>query len=206
MPGKKYECGGCKRMMRSDNLKIHKKICKRKEILDSPLRQEIIPQRHSETVGGIINNNPVKVPILGDIINKVVQGSDDMTIKPMTNKKPNFQPKKPVIPIKAINAVKPNSLYDIATHSGNLKSDSEETDSEENDESSEDEVEFMSDNSEELRESFRNLYEKLHRNLDHNIEIYNKLELMLNELERMGCLTKEECNSVKKCLQEKMGI
>ena len=58
----------------------------------------------------------------------------------------------------------------------------------------------MPDNPEGLKEAFRNLYWKFRR----DIEMYNKLVLMLNELERMKCLTKEECNAVNEHLQKKL--
>ena len=60
----------------------------------------------------------------------------------------------------------------------------------------------MPDNPEELKAAFRNLYQKVHNNTKN----YNKLVLMLDELQRMKCLTEKECNGVKVHLQEKIGI
>ena len=80
------------------------------------------------------------------------------------------------------------------------ESDSNTSDSEEKE--SDPEVQFMPDNPEDLKKYFRLLFNKLHDNVD----IYNKLVFMLDELERMGCLTKEECNAMNKCLQEKLNI
>ena len=61
------------------------------------------------------------------------------------------------------------------------------------------EYEVMPDNPEGLKEAFENLYRKFRR----DIEMYNKLVLMLNGLERMECLTKGECNAVNEHLQKK---
>ena len=71
----------------------------------------------------------------------------------------------------------------------------EMTDSEEKESSS---PEFVSDNSEDLKKQFRELFD--------NIGVYNKLVFMLDELKSMGCLIEEECNAMNKCLQEKMGV
>ena len=189
-----YRCQNCsKGFSRKNNMKRHQiQTCKGHE--------------QKDVVGGIINNNPVKVPILGDIINKVVQGSDDMSIKPTTKKAPSSN-KPTVVPIAVNN--KPKSL--TANESEESKSDSE-TESDDFEEISEDisessdPDEFMEDNSEELKESFRNLFTKLHHNIHHNIDIYNKLVLILDELEVMDCLKKEECKAINKLLQEKIGI
>ena len=58
----------------------------------------------------------------------------------------------------------------------------------------------MPENPEELKEAFRNLYKKFRR----DIEMYDKLVLMLDELQRMKCLTKEECNAMNEHLQNKI--
>ena len=58
----------------------------------------------------------------------------------------------------------------------------------------------MPDNRRELKEAFRNLYKKFRR----DIEMYDKLVLMLGELKRMDCLTQEECNAMKDHLQNKL--
>ena len=186
-----YRCQNCsKGFSRKNNMKRHQiQTCKGHE--------------QKDVVGGIINNNPVKVPILGDIINKVVQGSDDMSIKPMTKKAPSSN-KPTVVPIAVNN--KPKSL--TANESEESKSDSElETDSETESDSeletdSESSDPEMPDNPKELKEAFRDLFNKLH----HNIGIYNKLVLMLDEMERMNCLTKEECGAMNEILQERIGI
>ena len=81
-----------------------------------------------------------------------------------------------------------------------MKSDSEEpTSSEDETEGEEIDYEVMSDNPEELKKAFRKLYKKFRR----DIEICNKLVLILEKLERMKCLTKEECNAVKEHLEKK---
>ena len=60
----------------------------------------------------------------------------------------------------------------------------------------------MPDNVKELKAAFRNLHKKVHN----NIENYNKLVLILDELHHVNCLTKEECNGIKMKVQKKIGI
>ena len=62
-------------------------------------------------------------------------------------------------------------------------------------------IEFMSENPEDLRKYFRQLFDQLS-----NIETYNKLMYILHELGRKKCLSKEECVSMNKYLQVKIGI
>ena len=62
--------------------------------------------------------------------------------------------------------------------------------------------EYAVDDPEELKTAFRNLYNRF----QHNIEMYNKLVLMLDEMENMGCLTKEDCNAIDRNLQNKIGL
>ena len=155
-----------------------------------------------------------KHDIVGDIINKAVQRAD-MGVKPMTKKSPSYLPKKPVVqnvvPIEVVNAIKPKSLTDLAVEIEG-KSDSEHSDSEdpvesssENESESDDmemDYEFMPDNPDQLKKAFKNLYEKL----QHNMDTYNKLVLMLDELHRIDFLTREECEGMKDHLQKKIGI
>ena len=146
--------------------------------------------------------------IVGDILNKVVQRAD--MDKPM----PEKLPKKPIIPVQAIKtlkpekpkntleevsireALKPKSLSDLAADI-EMKSDSEDSDETEEEE---EEYEIMPDNPKELKEAFRNLYYKFRR----DVGMYNKLVLMLDELERMQCLTKDECNAMNNHLQKRL--
>ena len=132
-----------------------------------------------------------KENIVGDIINKVVQRAN-MDVKPMTEKTPSL----PKIPMQVVKALKPKSLTDLEVE---MKSDSEESTSSE-DEITDEEVEVMPDNPEELKEAFRNLYKKFRR----DIEMYDKLVLMLDELQKMKCLTNEECNAMNEHLQNKI--
>ena len=181
-------CG--KKLSSYHSLWRHKKICKK--------NQEARPIS--------ITQEDKKDRVVSDILNKVVQRADMDT-------KPFRQPKKHSIPIEAVNNVKPKPLTEIAmklenkstpgpsNHESESDSDMEISDSEEN-ESIHPDVEFMPDNPEELKKRFKQLYNKLH----HNIDIYNELVFILDELERMNCLTGEECNAMNKCLQEKMGI
>ena len=62
--------------------------------------------------------------------------------------------------------------------------------------------EYVVDNPEDLKEAFRNLYNKF----QHNIEIYNKLVMMLDEMEKINCLTKEECMALNENLKKKITI
>ena len=83
----------------------------------------------------------------------------------------------------------------------NESSEQSDLDSEENETSDQSDPETESpDNCVEIKEAFRNLYMDFHR----DIGVYSKLELMLNKLEKMGCMTKEEYNNVKEHLQKKI--
>ena len=127
------------------------------------------------------------------IVNNAVQGAN-MDTNPMMT----------VTPVKAPPYLTKNPMVTL-----NGKSDSEpESDSEESEsseksdpESSED-VEFMPDNLEELKAAFRDLYKKVHNNMEN----YNKLLLILDEQKRVNCLTKEECNDIKMNVQKKIGM
>ena len=149
---------------------------------------------------------------VGDIINRVVERAS----KPLTAKTPSYKPtikeptreklsKKPMteVPIQAIKALKPKSLTDLAADI-EMKSDSEDSSGDETEgeeeESEEESYEMMPDNPRELKEAFKNLYKKFRR----DIEMYNKLVLMLDELKRMDCLTQEECNVMNEHLQNKL--
>ena len=63
-------------------------------------------------------------------------------------------------------------------------------------------VGFVPDKAEELKAVFRKLYRKV----ESNTENYKKLVLVLDELQRMNCLTREECNGVKHHIQKKIDI
>ena len=136
---------------------------------------------------------------VGDIINRVVERAN--MSKPVTEKPSN----KPMteVPIQAIKALKPKSLTDLAADI-EMKSDSEDSSDDETEgeeeESGEESYEMMPDNPRELKEAFKNLYKKFRR----DIEMYNKLVLMLDELKRMDCLTQEECNVMNEHLQNKL--
>ena len=121
------------------------------------------------------------------------------------------------LPNERVNSVLPKVLSDLplkldsqtdsASDSEPVASDAEtDSASDSNSEASDadifEDIEFMPDNPNELKAAFRNLYRKVHN----NTENYNKLVLMLDELQRMKCLTKEECNGVQVHLQEKIGI
>ena len=61
---------------------------------------------------------------------------------------------------------------------------------------------FMSDNPKELAAACIKLCRKVHN----NIESYNKIVLILDKLCHISCLSKEECDSIKFLLQEKIGM
>ena len=121
-------------------------------------------------------------------------------LKPMTEEPTTLKPatKKPMIPIQAVKALKPKSLSDLAADI-EMRSDSEDS-SEDETEEEEIDYEVMPDNPKELKEAFRNLYKQFRRDID----MFNKLVLMLDELKRMECLTQEECNAMNKHLQNKL--
>ena len=204
-----YQCQNCeKTFSRKNNMKRHQiQTCKGKVQNGNILNSTSIIQPNKDKIIGQTSNKD----IVGNILNKAVQRANvDMDVKPLTNKVSLHPIKSAAIPREAVDAVKLRSLSDIATHSDSEETDSDsEMDSMESSESSDsegelsqDDVEFMPNNVEELKEAFRDLFNKLHG----NIGIYNKLVFMLDELKRMGCLTKEECNAMNNCLQEKMNI
>ena len=196
---KNYFCNCGKKLSSYHSLWRHRKNCKK--------------EREPKSDTG-------KENIVGDIINKVVQRAN-MDVKPMTEKTPSL----PKIPMQVVEGLKPKSLTDLevemksdseeSTSSedetalkpksltelpAEMKSDSEEqTSSEDETEGEEIDYEVMPDNPEELKKAFRKLYKKFRR----DIEICNKLVLILEKLERMKCLTKEECNAVKEHLEKK---
>ena len=61
---------------------------------------------------------------------------------------------------------------------------------------------FMSNNPKELAAACIKLCRKVHN----NIESYNKIVLILDKLCHISCLSKEECDSIKFLLQEKIGM
>ena len=139
--------------------------------------------------------------VVGNILNKVVRRADVMTsaTEPSETKNPPT-----VLPIETMNIAKPKSLTRLAMEIDG-KIDSDDSISSEEDETDEDEThnyEAMPDNFAQLKEAFRNMYVKLEK----NIEIYDKLVLMLDEMARMNCLTKQECSVMNEHLQKKMGI
>ena len=145
-----------------------------------------------------------KEKLTADIINNVTQRGKD-------------QGSTSILPKERVNSVLPKVLSDLplkldsqtdsASDSEPVASDAEtdsasDSNSEASDADISEDIEFMPDNPKELKAAFRNLYRKVHN----NTENYNKLVLMLDELRRMKCLTREECNGVKDHLQKKIGI
>ena len=209
---------------------VHRQRCKdSKDELHATLgdglvikSRSITPPVHKEKIVSDIINNAGKMQepksdtgkedIIGNFLNKVAQVAN-INIEPMTEKTSSLSIQEPLKPksltdlssemesekpTSSLNEMykKTKSLIDLPAE---MKSDSEESTSSE-DEIIEEEVEVMPDNPEELKEAFRNLYKKFRR----DIKIYDKLVLMLNELERMKSLTKEECNAMNEHLQKKI--
>ena len=87
------------------------------------------------------------------------------------------------------------------------KEDPEDSESEEDDSTSQsedevEEIEFMPKSKRGLVEAFKNLYSKFHD----DIEEYNNLVLMLDELKRRECIEEDEYKSLNKALQQKIGL
>ena len=102
-----------------------------------------------------------------------------------------------MIPIQ--ESLKPKSLFDLPADI-ETKSDSEDSSEDETEEEEEEiDYEVMLDNPKELEYVFGNLYWEFCR----DTEMYDKSVLMLDELEEVKCLTKEECNAVNEHLQKK---
>ena len=142
------------------------------------------------------------------IVNNAIQKAN-MDTNPMMNitlrKAPNPMVKDVPAPIEGVKAKSFTNLpmkIDFKSDS-EPESDNDESEStEESDPEFSEDIESMPDNLEELKAAFRNLYRKVHNNTKN----YNKLVLMLDKLQHMNCLTREECNGVKGHFQEKIGI
>ena len=209
MPGNKYECSGCKKLMRSDNLKKHEKICK--------MNQEPNPIQPRD-----------REKIVEDILNNVSQRAN-MNVEPMTNKVPlkklMNQTVQKVPNISDIEMTDLDSESELDENEStaseseenheNKTNDNDSTDSESEDNSenmknenrsTDSELDSIPDNPEGMKKCFRILFNELHYNIDRNVDIYNKLVFMLDELDTMNCLTEEESNAMNKCLSDKMRI
>ena len=195
---KVYNCDRCSKTLASpQSFWNHRQRCKDNATKDGLHETSgnslIIESRIGSTLAH-------KEKFVADIKNNVSQRAKD-------------QPSTSILPRKRVNSVgrKQKALIDFNSEKileSEPDSDSEDqsttfySDSEpEETEISEDD-EFMPDNLEELKAAFRNLYKKVHN----NIKNYNKLVLILDELHRVNCLTKEECNGIKMKVQKKIGI
>ena len=189
---KNHFCNCGKKLSSYHSLWRHRKICKKE--------QE--PKSDSKTVGDILNNVVQRVDMDKPIMKNTYLPKKAMipaqaALKPTMEKTHSPKNTMDEVPIQAVEALKPRSLSDLAADI-EMKSDSE--DSDETEEEEEIDYEVMPDNPKELKEAFRKLYFKFRS----DIAMYNKLVLMLDELERMQCLTKDECNAMNKHLQEKL--
>ena len=155
-----------------------------------------------EKTSSLSNQEAQKPKSLNDLVAELKSGKKTSSVNEMALKSKSLNDLvaelKSEKPTSSVNemALKPKSLPDLPVE---MKSDSEESTSSE-DEITEEEDEVMPENPEELKEAFRNLYKKFRR----DIEMYDKLVLMLDELRRMKCLTKEECNAMNEHLQNKI--
>ena len=188
---KNHFCNCGKKLSSYHSLWRHRKICKKE--------QE--PKSDSKTVGDILNNVVQRVDMDKPIMKKTYLPKKAMipaqaALKPTMEKTHSPKNTMDEVPIQAVEALKPRSLSDLAADI-EMKSDSEDSD-----ETEEEQIDYevMPDNPKELKEAFRKLYFKFRRDID----MYNKLVLILDELKRMECLTQEECNSMNKHLQNKL--
>ena len=147
---------------------------------------------------------------VGDIINRVV-GRASMDTEPTMSVTPiKASPQKPEVkdvPIKALNAVKPKALTDLAMEiDGKTDSEDEtedvvmETDGESD---SEDDIEEEENDNvaikriRQLADAVTDLLKRIHQ----DIETYKGL---LDRLGRMGCVTEEENLGMLQAIQDKL--
>ena len=161
-------------------------------------RQSLWKHRQRKHAGKKENNIAHKEKFLADIMNNVTQRAKD-------------QPITSTLPIKRVNSVvpKPKALIDFKSEKkleSEAASDSEDQSTTSYSDSEPEEIDISEndepDNLEELKAAFRNLYKKVHSNMEN----YNKLVLILDELYHVNCLTKEECDGIKLSLRKKIGI
>ena len=177
-------CVRCSKILASpQSLWNHRQRCKENEIKDGKFSLS----NEQTTKPKIDSTPPHRENVLVDIV-----------------KRDKNQHTTPISPIKRINP-KPDALTDSKPEQDSeSESDSEstifdsdykfeETDISENDESND---------PEELKAAFRNLYKKVY-----NIkEYYNNLVLILDELYNVNCLTKEERDGIEISLQKRIRI
>ena len=180
-----YICDRCSKTMASrQSLWNHRQRCKdSKDGLREPLgnglmvESRIRPRHKEKFVSDIINN-------VGKPLQKAKDQHSSLPKKEKT--------KKSTILPKVLSDLLPLKL-DVETDSDS-ESYSEGSDTED--------IGFKSDKAEELKAVFRKLYQKI----ESNAEIYKKLVSVLDELQQMNCLTREECIASKHYIQKKMDI
>ena len=177
-------CVRCSKTLASpQSLWNHRQRCKASAIKDEKFSSSNEQTRKHDLVPAH------KEHFLADIINNV-RAKDQRTT--------------PILPIKQMNP-KPDALIDFKSEEkSQCESDSEYTTFNSDSESEETEIseDDQPDDLEELKAAFRNLHKKVHNNMEN----YNKLVLILDELYHVNCLTKEECDGIKLSLQKKIGI
>ena len=169
---KVHICVRCSKTLASpQSLWNHRQRCKASAIKDEKFSSSNGQTRKHDSAPAHKEN------FLADIINNV-RAKDQRTT--------------PILPIKQMNP-KPDALIDFKSEEkSQCESDSESTTFNSDSESEETEIseDDQPDDLEELKAAFRNLYKKVHNNMEN----YNKLVLILDELYHVNCLTKEECD------------
>ena len=213
-------CAKCKKTLASyKSLWQHKKKCKfndanrqsKVNVADPPFYQ---PRDQEKIVEDILNN---------------VSQRANMNVEPMTNKVPLKKLMNQTV--QKVPNISDSEMTDLDSESEldenestaseseenheNKTNDNDSTDSESEDNSenmknenrsTDSELDSIPDNPEDMKKCFRILFNELHYNIDRNVDIYNKLVFMLDELDTMNCLTEEESNAMNKCLSDKMRI
>ena len=181
---KVHICVRCSKTLASpQSLWNHRQRCKASTIKDEKFSSSNEQTRKHDSAPAH------KETFLADIINNV-RAKDQGTT--------------PILPITGMNP-KPDALIDSKSkEKSQCESDSESTTFDLDSESEKTEIseDNQPDDLEELKAAFRNLYKKVHNNMEN----YNKLVLILDELYHVNCLTKEECDGIKLSLQKKIGI
>ena len=209
-----YRCQGCeKSFTRKNNMRRHQmKTCEGKknvrEIMNRVDQQaKPAPPSDDFPMEALIKPKPLddKTPK-----SKMKDESDQRDVTELINR--IVQRAEPIPPSKTQDdipiepLIKPKPMVDTSrSDMNNVSGVEEESDDEDETTSSEEDshnIEVMPDNPDDLKKMFGDLFKKLHNNMN----IYNKLVFLLDELKRMDCLTKEECNAINGILQEKVGI
>ena len=227
-------CGKChKNFATRQSLSIHRKRKHPEETSKPGENKRLIAYN---IVNGIVNgekkpdNNSLKVTDMKPRIKRIKNVSKKPVVQKTT---PVLTPK---IKQEIVDSIlKPKSLLELATEKEGIQSESADSESEsesaesstesedselEESESSSNDLSEPEENSEESENSDKNKYKlmpsnpkklmKLFRELylkfHDDVESYNNLVLMLDEMKLKKCITKDEGDALNKDLQEKMGM